>query len=89
MITATGEERRRSVGTAMATVDTAQIARSAATNTQQLLAGYRPALALFAERYEGWLAWRPTPLYAMLAAALALIAIFNLHKQSEFLYFQF
>ena len=60
-----------------------------APNTQQLLAGYRPALALFAERYEGWLAWRPTPLYAMLAAALALFAIFNLHKQSEFLYFQF
>ncbi len=60
-----------------------------APNTQQLLAGYRPALALFAERYEGWLAWRPTPLNALLAAALALIAVFNLHKQSEFLYFQF
>jgi alginate O-acetyltransferase complex protein AlgI len=60
-----------------------------APNTQQLLAAYRPALALFAEHYRGRLAWRPTPLYAMLAAALALIAIFNLHKQSEFLYFQF
>ncbi|MEO7728864.1 MAG: MBOAT family protein [Burkholderiales bacterium] len=60
-----------------------------APNTQQLLAGYRPALALLTERYEGSLAWRPTPLYALLAAALALLAIFNLHKQSEFLYFQF
>ena len=60
-----------------------------APNTQQLLAAYRPALALFADHYRGWLVWRPTPVYAMLAAALALIAIFNLHKQSEFLYFQF
>jgi len=60
-----------------------------APNTQQLLAAYRPALALFAEHYRGRLAWRPTPSYAILAAVLALIAIFNLHKQSEFLYFQF
>ena len=60
-----------------------------APNTQQLLAAYRPALALFAEHYRGRLAWRPTPAYAVLAATLALIAIFNLHKQSEFLYFQF
>ncbi len=60
-----------------------------APNTQQLLAAYRPALALFAERYHGRLAWRPAPLYAVLTAVLALIAIFNLHKQSEFLYFQF
>jgi alginate O-acetyltransferase complex protein AlgI len=60
-----------------------------APNTQQLLAGYRPALALYAERYQGRLAWRPVPLYALLTAALALLAIFNLHKQSEFLYFQF
>jgi hypothetical protein len=60
-----------------------------APNTQELLGAYRPALALFAERYQGRLAWRPAPLYALLTAALALIAIFNLHKQSEFLYFQF
>ena len=60
-----------------------------APNTQELLAGYRPALALFAEHYRGRLAWRPVPLYALLTAVLALIAIFNLHQQSEFLYFQF
>ena len=60
-----------------------------APNTQQLLAAYRPALALFAERYQGRLSWRPAPLYALLTAAAALIAIFNLHKRSEFLYFQF
>ena len=60
-----------------------------APNTQQLLAAYRPALALFAEHYRGRFTWRPTSLYATLAVALALMAIFNLHKQSEFLYFQF
>ncbi len=60
-----------------------------APNTQQILGAYRPALALFNERYQGWIAWRPVPLYALLAALLALLAIFNLHKQSEFLYFQF
>jgi alginate O-acetyltransferase complex protein AlgI len=60
-----------------------------APNTQQLLAAYRPALALLAERYHGRLAWRPTSFYAVVTAGLALIAIFNLHKHSEFLYFQF
>ena len=60
-----------------------------APNTQQLLAAYRPALALLAGHYRGRIAWRPTPLYALLSAVLALIAIFNLHRQSEFLYFQF
>ena len=60
-----------------------------APNTQQLLAGYRPALALFAERYEGWLRWRPTRVYALVVAAITLLAIFNLQRQSEFLYFQF
>ena len=48
IVTATGEERRRSVGTAMATVDTAQIERSAATNTQQLLAGSTPGVTVLA-----------------------------------------
>ena len=48
VVTATGEERRRSIGTAMATVDTAQITRSAATNTQQLLAGSVPGVTVLA-----------------------------------------
>ncbi len=48
VVTATGEEQRRSVGTAMATVDTAQIARSAAVNTQQLLAGTTPGVTVLA-----------------------------------------
>ena len=60
-----------------------------APNTQQLLAAYRPALALLAGQTHARFTWRPTPIYALVTAALALIAIFNLHKQSEFLYFQF
>ena len=48
VVTATGEERRRSVGTAMATIDTAQIARSAATNPQDLLAGSTPGVTVLA-----------------------------------------
>jgi outer membrane receptor protein involved in Fe transport len=39
VVTATGEERRKSVGNALATVDSADIERSRVTNTQQLLAG--------------------------------------------------
>ncbi len=38
VVTATGEEKRRAVGTAMATMDTMSIARTAASNPQQLLA---------------------------------------------------
>jgi hypothetical protein len=48
VVTATGEERRRSVGTAMATVDTAQISRSASLNTQDILAGSTPGVTVLA-----------------------------------------
>ncbi|MEO9033935.1 MAG: TonB-dependent receptor [Gemmatimonadaceae bacterium] len=48
VVTATGEERRRSVGTAMATIDTAQIARSAALNPQDILAGSTPGVTVLA-----------------------------------------
>lgn len=48
VITATGAEQRRSVGTAMATLDTADIARNAAVNTQQLLAGSTPGVTVLA-----------------------------------------
>ncbi|MEP6508344.1 MAG: TonB-dependent receptor plug domain-containing protein, partial [Gemmatimonadales bacterium] len=46
VVTATGEERRRSIGTAMATIDTAQITRSAAVNTQDILAGSTPGVTV-------------------------------------------
>ena len=42
-----------------------------------------------ADTTEGRLKWSPRPIYALIAAALLTLAIFNLHQQSEFLYFQF
>jgi alginate O-acetyltransferase complex protein AlgI len=61
-----------------------------APNTQQIMQRCRPALGVPSERPgSAWLIWRPTTLSALAVSALALIAIVNLHKQSEFLYFQF
>jgi outer membrane receptor for ferrienterochelin and colicin len=48
VVTATGEERRRSIGTSMATVDTAAVTRSAAVNMQQLLSGSIPGVSVLA-----------------------------------------
>jgi outer membrane receptor protein involved in Fe transport len=48
VVTATGEESRRSIGTAMATIDTAQITRSAALNPQDILAGSTPGVTVLA-----------------------------------------
>ncbi|MEO7458469.1 MAG: SusC/RagA family TonB-linked outer membrane protein [Gemmatimonadaceae bacterium] len=48
VVTATGEQQRKSIGTSMAMVDTAQITRSAAVNTQQLLAGSTPGVSVLA-----------------------------------------
>ena len=60
-----------------------------APNTQQFLSLYRPALAMPADVTAGRFKWSPKPVYALVAAALVTLAIFNLHRQSEFLYFQF
>ncbi len=60
-----------------------------APNTQQLLAEYRPALGPFADNHRARGTWRPTAFYALLLAGLAVVAVFNLQKRSEFLYFQF
>ncbi len=60
-----------------------------APNTQQLFANFRPALALPRDLRGGRFAWRPTLVFAMIAAALFTLSLFNLHRQSEFLYFQF
>jgi len=48
VVTATGEEKRRAVGTAMATMDTMAIARSAASNPQQLLAAASTGVSVLA-----------------------------------------
>jgi len=60
-----------------------------APNTQQIMARFGPALVVPAPEYRGWLQWRPAAWTAVPVAALALLVIVNLHKQSEFLYFQF
>jgi hypothetical protein len=62
-------------------------------NVQQLLHRYQPAL----ETYPGevsppyWkrLAWRPAAGWSLVTAALLLVAVINLTRVSEFLYYQF
>ncbi len=60
-----------------------------APNTQQFLSAFRPALILPADVPSGRFKWSPAPVFALIAAALITLSIFNLHRQSEFLYFQF
>ena len=48
VVTATGEERRRTIGTAMTTIDTGQITKSAALNPQDILAGSTPGVTVLA-----------------------------------------
>jgi len=48
VVTATGEEKRRAVGTAMASLDTMSIARTAASNPQQLLAAASTGVSVLA-----------------------------------------
>jgi len=62
-------------------------------NTQQVMRRYRPAF----ETYRGeiprlqfrWLEWRPQLLWSLTIALLAVVALLNLSRISEFLYFQF
>jgi len=60
-----------------------------APNTQQFMSAFRPALAMPSDVAAGKFKWSPKPAYALIAAGLVTLAIFNLHRQSEFLYFQF
>ena len=53
------------------------------------MSAFRPALAMPADALAGRFKWSPKPVYALIAAGLVTLAIFNLHRQSEFLYFQF
>ena len=48
VVTATGEEKRRAVGSAMAVMDTLSIARTAASNPQQLLAAASTGVSVLA-----------------------------------------
>ena len=61
-----------------------------APNTQQIMGRAKPALGMVTDAlYRGWLAWRPSAWAAVPVAGLFLVCVFNLHKKSEFLYFQF
>ena len=61
-----------------------------APNTQQIMARFEPALNMPRDALPARvLAWRPTAITALIAATLAFTSIVNLHRHSEFLYFQF
>ena len=61
-----------------------------APNTQQIMARFDPALLLPRDMQPArYLAWRPSVALGLLVAAVAFASIVNLHRQSEFLYFQF
>jgi D-alanyl-lipoteichoic acid acyltransferase DltB (MBOAT superfamily) len=60
-----------------------------APNTQQIMARFGPAIVVPGPEYRGRLQWRPAVWTAVPLAALALLVVVNLHRQSEFLYFQF
>ena len=61
-----------------------------APNTQQIMSRAQPALGMVADAvHRGWMRWKPSALAAVPVAVLFLICVFNLHKKSEFLYFQF
>ena len=60
-----------------------------APNTQEMFAAHKPILGSAAEWRVTKLAWRPGYGFALVVAALFVVSVFNLHRQSEFLYFQF
>ncbi len=61
-----------------------------APNSQQIMTRARPALPIPGVMpYAGRWQWRATPWLAVPVAVLAVLCVVNLHKQSEFLYFQF
>ena len=63
-----------------------------APNTQQLLAGYRPALITrgYGELGgAGRLAWRPNWVWLLALVLLGAVATLSIHRYSEFIYFRF
>jgi hypothetical protein len=59
-----------------------------APNTQEIMARARPALEAVTTPQRWW-TWRATPWLAAPLAVVALVVVVNLHRKSEFLYFQF
>ncbi|MBK9161559.1 MAG: MBOAT family protein [Nitrosomonadales bacterium] len=60
-----------------------------APNTQQIMAGFRPALDVPSGGRARWLLWRPSLPSALAVWLIGFIAVINLNRQSAFLYFQF
>jgi alginate O-acetyltransferase complex protein AlgI len=61
-----------------------------APNTQQIMGRFNPGLNLPRDSLPARrLAWRPGPVAALVAAVMAFASVVNLHRHSEFLYFQF
>ena len=61
-----------------------------APNTQQIMARFNPALLIPRDMKPARrLAWRPSVAFGVLVAVVAFASLVNLHRQSEFLYFQF
>jgi D-alanyl-lipoteichoic acid acyltransferase DltB (MBOAT superfamily) len=60
-----------------------------APNTQQIMARWSPALLVPRDMQPARWQWRPSFGAAAVLAGMALAVLFNLHRHSEFLYFQF
>jgi hypothetical protein len=60
-----------------------------APNTQQIMASSRPGLGIPRESAIARWQWHPSAISAAAVAVVALTAIVNLSRHSEFLYFQF
>lgn len=61
-------------------------------NTQEIIGRKDPimdALSSYSLKSMTWLRWRPAYSYALATGFIALIALVNMSKESEFLYFQF
>jgi D-alanyl-lipoteichoic acid acyltransferase DltB (MBOAT superfamily) len=60
-----------------------------APNTQQIMAASRPALGIPPDSAGVRWRWRPSFTAAVMVAGMGLTVLVNLHRHSEFLYFQF
>ncbi len=58
-------------------------------NTQQIMAGYKPALGLPKDFKPGWFRWQPSHAWLTVALLCAFYATISITKISEFIYFQF
>lgn len=60
-----------------------------APNTQEIMAGFRPALDFSEGRAPSFIRWKPNLSWAFGIAILAVLSVLLITRKSEFLYFQF